>query len=183
MQQFLLAWERTGNLEKGYANVEGDRGGETNFGITIAVARAYGYDGPMKDLSRDTACSIGKSAYWDVNLLDDVAQFSTMLASKLFDIGFLNGAEVAGRFLQRALNAFNRSDLPEPAYPQLKVDGRLGKMTVSNLGRYWVTKDAAREKVILRAVNCQEGTRFLDIVESDPGQEKFDYGWFANRID
>src|SRR4029077_10602029 len=113
-EMFAQAWSKTGNLEKGYVDDPKDSGGETSMGITVAVARAHGYDGPMKDLPPQTAMQIAKAAYWDILRLDDVGALSPSLAEKLFDIGFLGGIGTAGLFFQKALNIFARPDL-EPA--------------------------------------------------------------------
>jgi lysozyme family protein len=44
--------------EGGYSNNPNDAGGETCFGITEAVARAYGYTGEMVDLSVEFATDV-----------------------------------------------------------------------------------------------------------------------------
>ena len=49
--------------EGGYVNDAVDRGGETNFGITIATARQNGYSGPMRDLPRDMAKEMYRRQY------------------------------------------------------------------------------------------------------------------------
>ena len=47
--------------EGGYVNDPRDAGGETCWGITVAVARANGWTGPMKDLPRETAAAISSA--------------------------------------------------------------------------------------------------------------------------
>ena len=43
------------DVEGGYVNDPDDPGGATNHGITEREARAYGYEGAMRDLPRRTA--------------------------------------------------------------------------------------------------------------------------------
>jgi lysozyme family protein len=58
--------------EGGYVNNPKDPGGETNYGITIATARANGYTGAMRAMPLDVAKSIYKKKYWDVVGGDDL---------------------------------------------------------------------------------------------------------------
>jgi lysozyme family protein len=52
--------------EGGYVNDPHDPGGETNYGITVAVARANGYQGSMRSIPMDLVKSIYRKRYWDV---------------------------------------------------------------------------------------------------------------------
>jgi len=52
--------------EGGYVNDPHDPGGETNYGITVAVARACGYHGDMHAIPMDLVRSIYRKNYWDV---------------------------------------------------------------------------------------------------------------------
>jgi lysozyme family protein len=58
--------------EGGYANHKSDPGGETMYGITIAVARANGYTGPMRSLPIATAKDIYRRKYWNAVRGDDL---------------------------------------------------------------------------------------------------------------
>ena len=76
MNHFSEAWARTGVAEGGYVNDPNDSGGETNHGITIAVARANGYTRLMIDMTPAEAEAIAKREYWDRLGLDGVANVS-----------------------------------------------------------------------------------------------------------
>lgn len=191
-EQFVKAWASTGAAEGGYVNDPADPGGATNHGITEAVARAHGFSGDMKDLPETTAREIAKAAYWDSLGLDGVAALSPEIAAEVFDTGFLSGIGTAGTMLQRALNLFNRSDLPKPLYPELIEDGHVGRMTVYALELYLAhhTSSALRPnperesaaRVLLRALNVQQGAYLIEITRARRQDEKFIFGWLLNRV-
>lgn len=177
---FDKAWAATGRAEAGYVNHPDDPGGETNHGITVAVARAHGYVGPMLDLPAAIARSIAKLAYWDVILGDSLALHSEAVALEVFDTHFNFWPGAAGKFLQVALNGLNRQ---AKDFPDLLEDGKIGPTTVSALGSYMTARAAQDgEVVLLRALNCQQGADYLRQAKANPGKESFVFGWFRHRV-
>lgn len=173
---FDRTWISTGPKEGGYSDHPADRGGPTNHGISERVARANGYTGRMQDLTPDRAKVIGKSQYWDVLNLDKVSVLSEPVAAEMFDTLF-NGGD-PGAWLQRCLNVFNQEGR---IYPDMKVDGRIGPMTVEALRIYLSKRGKEGEVVLLKALNAIQGERFMRIAEGNPSQELFVYGWLKNR--
>ena len=179
MNAFDVAWGRTGLAEGGYVNDPSDSGGETNHGITIAVARANGFTGNMKDMTKAEARAIAKRAYWDTLGLDLVADVHTELAYETFDTGFNMGQSRVGKFLQRALNVFNNGG---EHYPDIAVDGKVGKGTVRALKSLYARRGNAAQKVMLNAMNCLQGAGYIELAEKRPKDEKFMWGWFTHRV-
>ncbi len=165
--------------EGGYTNNPADRGGETKYGITVAVARANGYDGPMRSLPLAEARDIYRRLYWLRPRFDAVAARAPALAAKLFDIGVNMGPPVAAAFLQRALNALNRG---ASDYPDMAIDGRIGDVTLAALTAFLARRGAGGEQVLLRAVEALQGEHYVALAERRPANETFLYGWLANRI-
>lgn len=165
--------------EGGYSNHPADRGGPTNFGITEQVARAYGYKGDMRALPRATAVAIYKAKYWTEPGFDQVAAICPAIAHEVFDTGINMGVGAAATFLQRALNALNRSATD---YPDLKVDGVFGRVSRAALGGYVAKRGAAGGEVLRKAIDALQGARYIEIAEANPSQEAFVYGWIANRV-
>ncbi|WP_278002867.1 glycosyl hydrolase 108 family protein, partial [Bacillus thuringiensis] len=81
--------------EGGYVNNPNDKGGETNYGITIAVARANGYAGPMRDLPASVARQIYVKQYVAAPGFDKIAPVSIPVAAELVDTGVNMGPQVA----------------------------------------------------------------------------------------
>lgn len=165
--------------EGGYANHPADRGGETNFGITAAVARANGYDGAMRDLPLGEARAIYRRRYWLRPRFDTVASSAPLVAAELFDTGINMGPPVATAFLQRALNALNRGAAD---YPDIVVDGNLGSATLASLAAFLARRGTGGEQVLLKAIEALQGERYVALAERRPANEAFLYGWLANRI-
>lgn len=166
--------------EGNYVNHPSDRGGETIWGITVGTARANGYNGPMRSMPQSTALDIYERRYFIQPGFDAIAKISEPIALELTDTGVNMGPQVAARFLQSALNGFNRQGKD---YADITVDGAAGPATRSALRAFKAKRGAEGEKVLLKALNCLQGARYLELGELRPANEDFMYGWFANRIE
>ncbi len=162
-----------------YVNHPADRGGPTCWGITEAVARAQGYDGSMRDLPRSDAAAIYRRLYWLRPGFDKVALRASRIAAELFDTGVNMGSGTATGFLQRALNALNRTARD---YPDIAVDRHIGARTLSALDAFLRTRGGGAETVLLRAMEALQGERYITLAGRRPSQEAFLYGWLVNRI-
>ncbi|MFP3564674.1 glycoside hydrolase family 108 protein [Paraburkholderia sp. SIMBA_030] len=112
MSSFDDAFDVLIGNEGGYSNKPADPGGETMWGVTQRVARAYGYAGAMRDLPRDTAKAIAKKLYWDPLRLDEL---DARVAFQIFDANYNGGHPVI--WMQGAAGA--------------KVDGLIGPSTIA----------------------------------------------------
>lgn len=111
---FDQAFERLLGHEGGYVNDPRDPGGETNWGVTVAVARAEGYTGPMRDLPRDKAKAIYRAKYWAPVRADELPE---SVRFDVFDAAVNHGVSQSAKWLQRAVGA--------------SADGVIGAMTVA----------------------------------------------------
>lgn len=166
-------------IEGGYSNNPNDAGGETNFGITVAVARAFGFTKPMSEMERADALLIYRKRYWDTQCLDEIEKLSPLIAAELLDTGVNLGVQEAGTFLQRALNVLNRQG---KLYPDIKMDGRIGAMTVAALREFLEARGVNGQVVMLRLLNDQQGVHYIERAEARPANEEFVYGWGLNRL-
>jgi len=105
---FIQAFAELELNEGGYTV---DDGGPTMYGITEAVARRWGFQGDMHDLTLEQAQAIAKSEYWDVYQCD---QFDARVAFQVFDAAYNGGHAV--NWLQRATGVV--------------IDGVLGEQTI-----------------------------------------------------
>lgn len=165
--------------EGGYVNHPDDKGGATKWGITQAVARAHGYKGNMKDLTRQQALDILTADYWTGPRFDLVAAVSPAIAAELCDTGVNMGPSVAAKWFQRWLNAFNNQ---QTFYPDLIVDGQIGPRSIIALESYLTARGKEGDMVLLRALNCSQGQRYLELAEQRPANESFVYGWVKERV-
>lgn len=162
--------------EGGYVNRTDDSGGETNFGITVAVARANGYRGDMQDMSQLCAEAIYGHRYWDAVRADDLAALSEEVAAEVVDTAVNMGVMRAGEFLQRSLNVLNSGG---ELYPDIKVDGDIGSRTIAALYSYVALRDP---HTLAKALNCLQGAYYIKLAERREKDEAFVYGWLKNRV-
>lgn len=99
--------------EGGYSNNPADPGGETNWGITIAVARENGYLGSMKDMDASVAKTIYAKKYW----LSEFENLPYPVAFQVFDAAVNSGVGQAIRWLQRSVGTAD--------------DGKIGPVTLT----------------------------------------------------
>lgn len=180
---FDAEFQRVILVEGGYSDNPLDSGGRTKYGITEANARAYGYVGEMRDMSLPVARAIYREGWWDLMRLDEVSQLSKPVAGEMFDSGVNCGQGRAGQWLQRALNAFNRRG---ELYPDIRDDGIVGRMTLAALRSYFAAYarfGADAERVLMRALNSQQGAFYMGLSQERQKDEEFVFGWFRTRVE
>lgn len=165
--------------EGGYVNNPADTGGETNWGITVGVARANGYSGPMVSMTRDEAAQIYRVVYWQRPGFAMVAEQAQGVAAELLDCGINMGVGTASAFLQRCLNVFNRQ---QQDYADIAADGQIGSHTLQALSGFIARRATEGEQVLLKAMRCLRGAHYIALAEARQQNETFVYGWIANRI-
>lgn len=179
MSTFDKALKHTLGIEGGYSDDQRDSGGATRYGVTERVARAFGYSGQMSELPLDLAKRIYKEQYWDIIKLDEIAAIAPAVAVEMFDTGVNCGQARAVQFLQRALNLFN---LNGKYYPDLEVDGLVGRNTLNALAEFVRHRGNMGVEVLVTALNCLQGAFYTELAERRPKDEAFTYGWFLNRV-
>ena len=162
--------------EGGHVDDPADSGGETNWGVTKAVARNCGYEGDMKDMERDFAIKVYTEMYWDRILGDELEQVSGNIAEEVMDTAVNCGVGASVQFLQRSLNLFNDGGR---LYADVNVDGSMGPATMQALNSFAMKRDIT---VLVRLLNCLQGAMYADLAERNPKNERFVYGWLTHRV-
>jgi lysozyme family protein len=135
--------------EGGYVNHPRDPGGETNCGITVAVARANGYRGPMRDIPMDAVKRIYRTKYWDALRCGDLP---AGVDYAVFDYGVNSGVSRSAKALQRIVGVAD--------------DGRIGPATLGAV--------RGRDAAALVAAICDARLSFLKRLST---WETFGRGW------
>lgn len=140
--------------EGGYSNHPDDRGGETKWGITRAVAEREDFDWSAFTLG--DAKWIYRNRYWCFGGIRD-----RRLAAKLLDITVNFGKSGGIRVIQKACGA--------------DVDGIWGPQTEQLITN--MSTETALEKLSMAAAD-----RYVDIVRERPTQLAFLKGWMRRAI-
>lgn len=163
---FENAVKKVIEMEGGYNDIKEDRGGATNYGISLNFLRANGEDidgsgevdwVDVKNLTEKEAIQLYKEYFW--NPLYD--QLERIIAEKVFTVGVNMGSKMGVKLLQRACNSLGS---------RLSEDGVIGSMTVAE------TKQYTSERLLIRYVDKQLDY-YIAIVKNRPEQIKFLRGW------
>jgi lysozyme family protein len=176
---FLEALTHTVGVEGDYSDDPNDSGGKTRFGVTERLARVYGYVGPMNEMPFEFARKVYFEQFWKQLKLDEIAELSRPLANEVFDTAVNCGPAVAVKFLQRSLNVFNRL---EQDYNDVEIDGLIGPMTMHALRGFFFKRGSNGVAALLKALNCLQGTYYIELVERRKKDETFVFGWLRNRV-
>lgn len=163
---FDRAFEEVINFEGGYVQHPSDPGGATRYGITERIARECGYEGDMRTFPLEKAKEIYYGRYWkepNFHLIEDKE-----IAIELFEQGVNMGTVIAILNLQRAYNLLNEKEI--------KVDGVLGSITAGSINKYRYPED------IFLWLNIFQGSRYINLVHSNPKLKSFIRGW-GKRVD
>lgn len=150
--------------EGGYVSNRNDAGGETNFGITKAVAIANGYKGFMKDMSIDFAKKIYKNEYWDKLKLDLVKPQEVV--DILFDIAVNSGVGRAEEFMQKMINYMTRNNIA--------VDKIIGNGTLEKVNEIDTSKETEFAILVLSTL---QGAHYIECCDKREANEDFLLGW------
>lgn len=170
-------------FEDGWSNHPKDPGGETNHGITTKTAESrkadlvadYGWDGNMKNLTKDMAGDIYYTDYMVKPGFIQFADVSMAVTWKLTDSGVNVGPGRPALWLQQSLNSFSRNGKD---YPKVQVDGKVGSATLQaykGLQKKRGKVEACR--LMVKALDGKQLTYYLSLNMDD-----FTTGWVSNRI-
>lgn len=169
--------------EGGFTNNPNDPGGPTNFGITQKTLSDWlgqpATEVDVQNLNYGDAKAIYMKKYYQDPGFAAVAVLSEKIAYELTDTGVNCGTATATIMLQRCLNAFNQGGTK---YGDLLVDGDCGSLTLRALSEYLAWRTTDGEAVMVSAINCLQGERYIELAEKNVKFEEFVYGWIRNRI-
>lgn len=161
-----------------------DPGGATRWGVTEAVARADGYEGPMDQLPRERAVSIYLRKYFYAPGFHHILPLSEAIAAELFEVEVNLPPGKAATFLQRALNGLNDPHgKGVTLFPNLEVDGDLGTTSLGALEKFLGMRKREGELALLKLQNAQQAVYYIERTEKRPKSKKFLFGWTLKRVE
>ena len=162
-------------VEGGYSNNPADPGGETNHGVTAAVARSHGYDGPMRELPKETAQQIYIGSYVEGPGFHRIVAISPAVGEKLVDAGVNAGTGRSARWFQQALNQLSRGGAD---FPLVAVDGQIGAQTLAAYQALERKRGRIKAcELVLKLMEAQQGAHYMSL-----NKPVFIVGWVDKRL-
>jgi lysozyme family protein len=165
---FEEAYQHLGPIEGGWSDHPDDRGGPTNYGITMKAMREYfkykGWGEPtlddLKKITPQDRQELYKTLYWDFINLDLCQNRKTAIV--IFDQSVNRGAQHSAFMVQSVLVVQFRA--------KIKVDGQMGPLT------YQALSAIKEEKFLLKFFELAQ-QEYVQIVKHDPSQIINLSGW------
>lgn len=166
--------------EGGYVNHPSDPGGATNFGITLNVARANGFVGDMRNLTRDQARDIYYREYIVKPGFLGIAEIDPAVAEEVIDSGVNAGQKRAALWFQQALNVLNRRGVD---YVDIAEDGIIGRGSIAAFQALRRKRgDSGARRLMLKALNGLQFMHYYGLAKGGTKFEDFMPGWVDGRI-
>lgn len=185
--KFLRVLEKTLKREGTYSFDRDDPGGETFYGISRKYHSTWEGWKILDSLSirkkknpklldpstREELSKLVSSFYyelfWKPLGLDKLPE--TSISYALFDCAVNCGHRRAVRFLQRSLNALNKTG---KLWDDLRVDGLMGPRTITTLRECY---DHNLSDYLLLTMEALRVAFYVELTERSPSLEKFFLGW------
>ena len=162
MANFARCFKHVLGREGKFVNHKNDRGGATNWGITIGVYSKWlgrpASVAEVREMDVATAMKIYKKWYWDILALDNVA--SDIVAAAIFDQGVNRGVTTVAKAVQRIVGVTD--------------DGQIGSKSLAAI-------NAQDELALLKRIADNAQAAYRRIIAANPSQKVFEKGW-NNRV-
>jgi len=158
--------EKVLQREGGYINHPSDRGGPTNFGITLKTLSRWRETSvtalDVESIAVDEARDIYRSEYWNKPGFARLSNLHPLIVEMLFDMGVNHGTNSAVRMLQRAVGT--------------KDDGILGPKTIASIAEM-ETRELGAHLMAERVIE------YGRIITKNNTQAAFAHGWMRRAAE
>lgn len=155
--------------EGGYVDHPADKGGPTNYGITIPALNEYtGLRNNTKNDIKELPKYIARDIYMELYYRKPkINRLPNNIQPIVFDMAVNHGPKIAVQLLQ--------SQLLADGYHINKVDGDIGPLTIN------ASKSASIDlgPVFINNLINRRIARYKAIIKHDPSQKVFEKGWIA----
>lgn len=158
--------------EGGYVNNKKDKGGATNFGVSLRFLKSAGidinHDGEVNEadilaLNKEKARDVYRREWWDKY---DFAKIKNKyIAAKIFDLAVNMGSATAVKILQKSINKL--------AKPPLVVDGIMGDKTIGMLNQLTDKIDM----LLMNEIRRNAALYYMSLIQHNGDLQIFAKGW------
>lgn len=171
--------------EGGWVDDPDDRGGATNYGVSLKYAQGIGLDldgdgdTDAQDIKLVTPEKAVELYLQDFFYGPKIDRLPECLHSVMFDTAVNTGAGGAIIILQTLLGILHDA-LPDQIFDCGRPDGALGKKSFRSAVE---ALDQTGEKILVNAYVDQRIQYYKDIVRRRPSQKKFIKGWTKRALE